>query len=727
MPMKVAGFSIATTRAPVPIFDSTFTRCRFYTNTATTNGGAFWANGMSGVRTTVLNSLFRQNAAEGNGNAIYCNTTNARILNSVFYDNTADDGGTGIAVYNTIGYFSLSNSILYHNGDQEIGGSNHDEITVSHNLIEGGWGTDLSNIDADPMFVGASYDNFTLKAGSPCIDAGLNLTILPDEDIDGHERIIDGDGDGLPVVDMGISELVRPSEVYVDDDWAGTAYGTPVGEHTYGVDAFSNIQSGIDAVAGPGRVVVYSGSYFEHLALKTNVVVEGREVPASSYVVLVGNGSPQHLVTIDGCTTGTTGLSGLHLVLGNDAYAGIMVMDSNVEISDCDISGNGVGIHMANSIGTIEQCRVSDNLVGIRNEASDPLIRDCTIIGNRIRGMENMDASPTIERTTFQDHDGALADSGAAIRNVNSSPLINTCIFDNNRIGSASSPAGQGGAIYNDNAFPMILNSEFTGNLARYGGAVFSTNYAKPQFSHCLFDSNQAERGGVTYAIGLSPVFSACDFLDNMADTGGGSYSSDAGANPRFENCVFAGNQTTGNGGGIYAGNYSAPQLINCVIWGNAAGTDGSGRGGGIYETYTQPVVINSIIRDNSPTQIYDSSGETTATYSNIQGGYPGTGNIDTDPLFADADAYDFQLETSSPCIDSGVTAGGAVMDTAMAARPRGSSTDMGVYEYAGQRRASGKTGPRGFRRSGSGREQGVESKHHQHRDSRSGDHGHRP
>ena len=49
-----------------------------------------------------------------------------------------------------------------------------------------------------------------------------------------------------------------------------------------------------------------------------------------------------------------------------------------------------------------------------------------------------------------------------------------------------------------------------------------------------------------------------------------------------------------------------------------------------------------------------------------------------------DADAYDFQLETTSPCIDSGVTAGGAVIDIAMAARPKGSSTDMGVYEYAG-------------------------------------------
>ena len=471
----------------------------------------------------MLNSLFRQNAAEGNGNAMYCNTTNARIFNSVFYDNTADDGGVGIAAYYSLGYFSLYNSILYHNGNQEIGGSDPDEITVFHNLIEGGWGTDSSNIDADPLFEGAAYDNFTLQAGSPCIDAGLNLVNLPDTDIYGHERIIDGDGDGLPVVDMGISERVRPSEVHVDDDWAGTTYGSTVGDgYTYGVDAFSHIQSGIDAVAGPGRVIVYSGSYFEHLILKTNVVVEGREVPEASYVSLVGNGSPQHLVRINECATGTTGLSGLHLVVGNDAYAGIMAMDSDVVISDCAITGNGVGIHMANSTGWIEQCRVYGNGVGIRNEASDPLISHCTISGNSIRGMENMDASPAIERSVIRDHDGALADSGAAIRNVNSSPVITLCIFDNNRIGSEASPAGQGGAIYNDNSFPIILNCEFTGNLAQYGGAVFSSNYAKPQVSHCLFEGNQAERGGATYAVGVSPVFSACKFFDNSAVSGAG-------------------------------------------------------------------------------------------------------------------------------------------------------------------------------------------------------------
>jgi len=50
-------------------------------------------------------------------------------------------------------------------------------------------------------------------------------------------------------------------------------------------------------------------------------------------------------------------------------------------------------------------------------------------------------------------------------------------------------------------------------------------------------------------------------------------------------------------------------------------------------------------------------------TYSDVQGGYPGTGNIDADPMFHDTDGPDDTLGTEddnlrllpdSPCIDAG-------------------------------------------------------------------------
>ncbi|MFC2019637.1 hypothetical protein ACFLU4_06800 [Chloroflexota bacterium] len=46
----------------------------------------------------------------------------------------------------------------------------------------------------------------------------------------------------------GVTPLAaQPSEVWVDDDWAGSSNGDAVDGHTFGTDAFTTIQGGIDA------------------------------------------------------------------------------------------------------------------------------------------------------------------------------------------------------------------------------------------------------------------------------------------------------------------------------------------------------------------------------------------------------------------------------------------------------------------------------------------------
>ncbi|MEM7305073.1 MAG: hypothetical protein AAF682_00315 [Planctomycetota bacterium] len=59
--------------------------------------------------------------------------------------------------------------------------------------------------------------------------------------------------------------------------------------------------------------------------------------------------------------------------------------------------------------------------------------------------------------------------------------------------------------------------------------------------------------------------------------------------------------------------------------------------------------VLNSIVRGNSPDQI---AGAPTVEYSNVEGGFAGTGNIDADPLFVSGS--DFHLTVGSPGVDAG-------------------------------------------------------------------------
>ena len=114
--------------------------------------------------------------------------------------------------------------------------------TFSHSDIQGGiqsifntngaTATDGGgNINADPIFVDSTNDNFRLQQGSPCIDAGNNDAVPADTadldddgdtnepipfDLDGNLRFVDDPdtidtGNGTPtIVDMGAYEYQIP-------------------------------------------------------------------------------------------------------------------------------------------------------------------------------------------------------------------------------------------------------------------------------------------------------------------------------------------------------------------------------------------------------------------------------------------------------------------------------------------------------------------------------------
>ena len=181
----------------------------------------------------------------------------------------------------------------------------------------------------------------------------------------------------------------------------------------------------------------------------------------------------------------------------------------------------------------------------------------------------------------------------------------------------------------------------------------------------------------------------------------------------RDSNCIISGNKVQdGDGGGIFDTSDEFTNLIinNCTIYANIAGRFG----GGIYGTYgTQhySCMNNIIVWDNEALygqgMYLDRAGGDgkipPVTYSNIQGSWPGVGNIDTDPCFVQPGIWDtngtpedvnddillqgdYHLLPASPCIDAGDPCYvPAPNETDLDGSPRiaNGRIDMGAYEFS--------------------------------------------
>src|SRR5690606_1948298 len=123
---------------------------------------------------------------------------------------------------------------------------------------------------------------------------------------------------------------------------------------------------------------------------------------------------------------------------------------------------------------------------------------------------------------------------------------------------------------------------------------------------------------------------------------GGGALNvSVDGARITATNCVFFENRGV-VGGGLWVLNTGEAVVTNCTFFGNS----GPSGGGAIQaEREGRVTVRNSILYGNSPHELDFRPGSTAdVTYSNIQGGWTGAGNIDADPLFLDQSAGDLRL-----------------------------------------------------------------------------------
>jgi hypothetical protein len=258
--------------------------------------------------------------------------------------------------------------------------------------------------------------------------------------------------------------------------------------------------------------------------------------------------------------------------------------------------------------------------------------------------------------------------------------------------GSAESGAG----VYVAGCAMTLENCVVTGNVATVAGGGVYLSGSTSVIARCRIEyNNSAIWGGgvyVSYCV-PGPVIRNCVFLRNRLDggnDGGAIYVEESALEIR--NCTFFQNYAKRQGGAlqIFANDEATPGVVmkNAILWGDSVGMAGNGdevcvqKWGKLYWSYS------------------DVAGGSAAMYHRGGGeDFPGAGNLDLNPLFADTDTGDVHLKSeagrwtpdgtvfddeTSPCVDAGDPADPC--DEEGQSEP--CSIDMGAY--GGTREAGG-------------------------------------
>ncbi len=298
---------------------------------------------------------------------------------------------------------------------------------------------------------------------------------------------------------------------------------------------------------------------------------------------------------------------------------------------------------------------------------SHPVITDCAITGNWAQtgagvlcggGSEVALYNCSISWNTARLDGGGLACQFGTVTLIQCS-LNSNWAMDPDWWWSGGLDGGRGGALFCDLGYVVMNDCLVAGNLARLqGGAAFCWNQASLTATNCTFAGNQISRlagldGGAVSCTDSSVSFNNCTFTGNgapfAAQRGGALYSSFAF--PTLTSCLLAGNYGRA-GGAVFAEGYLA--AVNTVLVGNwtssggamtanldadsiltnctFSGNSGGPGGGALVCQAASPILTNCILWADTPHEITGQSPP--VSYSDVQGGWTGPGNLQANPQF---------------------------------------------------------------------------------------------
>jgi len=376
---------------------------------------------------------------------------------------------------------------------------------------------------------------------------------------------------------------------------------------------------------GPGCVFIAwteGGSIYAHCLLEDGML--GVPIPP----LLVPSEYPTIQAAIDSASDGETVLVAAGTYVENINFNGKNIAVIGADSSNTIIDGNQSGVVVT--------------FMG--NEDSTAMLSGFTISGGfstDVGGIICIASSPTLTNLMISDNSTTLDGGGVYLWGSNTT-LMNVTI-------SGNSASNNGGGIFcGGNSNPTITNVIVSGNTATNGGGIYCEN-SNITITDVTINGNSAgNSGGGLFINDSTFTVNNAIISSNTASNDGGGIRCQNSSELNISFSAITNNSCDSGGGGI-AFSESTSNLVNVSIINNNDSFDA-----GLFLGEGSSVVLNNSLNYGNDIYFYGDGNTIQISYSNIQGGYEGEGNIDADPFFCNPDSGDYTLAENSPCVGTG-------------------------------------------------------------------------